>query len=145
MGFCNCAEANDYEMSGDVARPTMVGVIDLYKRFELRTIFASTRYGCFERAVKTIAGSKEYVTLEDLADEIGTERWLAAKEEGSDARKLLSLPMFTMQGTDNGRVKLEVKKLIAFGMMNCSKSRSLTSRIQGLYALLQNGGPEKHP
>ena len=88
MGVC-CPPSED--VSGpakDLPEPTIAGVSDIYRRFELKTLFSRTSFGHLEQAINKVAGETT-LRIDELADEMGTELWLSAKEKGSPARTLL--------------------------------------------------------
>ena len=86
MGVC-CPPSED--VSGpakDLPEPSTFGVADVYRVFELGTLFARTQFGHLEQAIEKLKGEGSTVSIDGLADEMGTGLWLSAKKADSPAR-----------------------------------------------------------
>ena len=55
----------------------------------MRTAFARTAFGPFEKAVVAAAGENDYVSFDALAAELNTPLWKKISDPSSSLRKLL--------------------------------------------------------
>ena len=144
MGICCPAQDMSHATLTDLVEPTLEGVDDQYRRFELRTAFARTAFGPFEKAVVAAAGENDYVSFDALAAELNTPLWKKISDPSSSLRKLLEQPAFQGENSDLDLGRIDKNKLIMFGLLNCVDSNKPMAKARGLYCLLQDGGFEVH-
>ena len=144
MGICCPAQDMGPTTLQDLPEPSLEGVDDMYKRFELTTVFARTPFGPFEEAVQKAAGDNDWVSFDDLATELNTTLWKKVTDGSSALRKLLEQPAFQGENSDLDLGRIDKNKLIMFGLLNCVDSKKPMAKAKGLYCILQDGGFEKH-
>ena len=145
MGAC-CAPAEDQgpQELQDLPAPTLEGVSDIYRKFELTTAFARTPFGPFEEAVQKAAGTEDFVTFDSLGKELTTPLWKTLADPKSELRQLLSQPAFQSESTDLAAGQIDKDKLILFGILNCVDARVPMKKIRAFYCILQDGGFAAH-
>ena len=94
MGVCCEAEATGGRMDTDLLPMRMDNVQDVYRHYELSTIFARTKFAKLNDAVARVAGVEDFLVIDELSQSMGTPLWLSAKDDESEARQLLMHPMF---------------------------------------------------
>ena len=145
MGVCCPAQDIPAETTlKDLPAPSVEGVEDIYRRFELGTAFARTPFGPFEVAVQKAAGEEEWVSFDRLAEELDTPLWKKVADPSSDIRKLLEHDAFQGENSDLSQGRIDKNKLIMFGLLNCVGNKKPMSKARALYCILQDGGFEQH-
>ena len=144
MGICCPPEDQGPQTLSDLPAPTMEGVTDMYRRYELETVFARTAFGPFADAVNKAAGEEEFVTFQSLSAELNTPLWMSLNEDGSDLRKLLEQPCFQSEHTDLAQQQVDKTKLIIFGLLNCVDAKKPVRKARAFYDILQDGGFDAH-
>ena len=94
MGVCCPPQDQGPQSMQDLPAPSLEGLDDIYRKYELTTLFARTPFGPFEEAVQECAGENDYVTFESLAAKLDTPMWRKLTDPASAIRKLLEQPMF---------------------------------------------------
>ena len=143
MGVC-CAPGED--LSGpakDLPEPSTMGVSDVYRVFELGTLFARTQFGHLEQAINKCKGEGTTVSIDALADEMGTGLWLSAKKDGP-TRQLLSQSMFQGEDSDISAGTVDAEKLLIFGLLNSVDAKVPIKKARAFFCILQDGGFETH-
>ena len=144
MGVC-CAPGEDLNAPAkDLPEPSTAGVSDVYRVFELGTLFARTQFGHLEQAIEKVKGEGTTVSIDALADEMGTGLWLSAKKADSPARQLLSQPLFQGEDSDISAGTVDAEKLIIFALLNSVDAKVPIKKARAFFCLLQDGGFETH-
>ena len=144
MGICCPAEDQGPQTLQDLPAPTVEGVTDMYRRYELETVFARTAFGPFQDAVNRAAGEEEFVTFEALAQELNTPLWKSVNTDGSALKKLLEQPCFQSEHSDLSQQQIDKTKLIIFGLLNCVDAKKPVKKATAFYNILQDGGFDAH-
>ena len=148
MGVCCESTMGDPGMLHDLPPPNLVGIKDLYKKWEYQTPFKRTSFKAFKLAVNAAAidcgGTEEgFVTIDSLANHLYTPAWKDIRQPGSNLCKVLNNDAFKDPVKGQRAEQIDIKYLLMFALYHCRDIDSLENKCVGLYEIL-NDSMDKH-
>lgn len=120
----NSGQMANEDQLRDLPAPSLDGVTSAYERFEKQTAFARIAYKAFEEKLEVACKGKDYVLLDDLADQLTTPSWLPLRKAGTPLNKLVMHPAFVSDDADPNEHRIDKTKLLLFAMLNSQGSKT---------------------
>ena len=145
MGCCAPnAEDPIVDTGKDLPAPSLMGVTDVYQRFELSLPFSRILIKSFLEKVDEAEKQcgEGYVTIEALKAELSSPAWLPLSEPDSSLYKFLTSGVFKNEAKGHTPEQIDTDYLRIFGLLHCGGQPK--DKAVALYAVLQEGGVDSH-
>ena len=125
MGVCcESSGIGDPELLIDLPAPNLIGIKDLYQKWEFQTPFKRTSFKAFKMAVRAAAidcgGTEEgFVTIDSLAVHLYTPAWKDIKQNDSNICKVLNSDAFKDPVKGQRAEQIDIRYLLMFALLHC--------------------------